>query len=190
MAKAKKSEGSNSGQGSGKGFVVALVVLTLLGGGAGALFGMQMNAGAPAAETEAAHGGEKAADPHAKGEAKSAPKHGQYGKGEGRGAKSVSTDASGATLVALDPIFANLAEPENVWMRLEAALIIKAEVQERDVLVAKVSQDVMQFLRTVKLAQLEDASGLQFLRDDLNDIVRSRSEGKITELLVKGLIVE
>lgn len=185
MAKAKNSAGSNSGQGSGMGFVLALVVLTVLGGGAGGLFGMQMNAGAPAVETEA----KNAAEADARGEAKSAPKHGEAAKGEA-GAKSVSTDASGVSLILLDPIFANLAEPDHVWMRLEAALMIKADVEERDVLVAKVSQDLMQYLRTVKLAQLEDASGLQFLRDDLNDIVRNRSEGQITELLVKGLIVE
>jgi flagellar FliL protein len=190
MAKAKNSDRADGGQASSKGFLLALAVLTLVGGGAGALFGMQMSETAdPAAATGAEESG-AAAKQNAKGAAKSAPRKDGTAKGQAASSEDGSTTANGTTLVVLDPIFANLAEPKDVWMRLEAALMVKAEVEQRDVLIAKVSQDLMQFLRTVKLAQLEDASGLQFLRDDLNDIVRSRSDGQVTELLVKGLIVE
>lgn len=188
MAKAKNSDRAGGGQASARGFLLALIMLTLLGGGAGVLFGMQV--GGVSIFGDSADAGTSGAE--AKAEAKSASK----GAGGAKSASAAKTqggsgDAAGGTnLVPLEPIFANLAEPNDVWMRLEAALIVKAGTEQRDVLIAKVSQDLMQFLRTVKLAQLEDASGLQFLRDDLNDIVRSRSDGQVTELLVKGLIVE
>lgn len=185
MAKAKNSDKASGGEASALGFILALVMLTLLGGGAGTFFGMQLGGataftsfgGSEAIETV------DAAPTEAKG-AHDAKADSSHSADEG------SSDQKGPQLVALEPIFANLAEPKNVWMRLEAALLIKPGPQKRDVLITQVSQDVMQFLRTVKLAQLEDASGLQFLRDDLNDIVRTRSEGQVSEILVKGLIVE
>lgn len=188
MAKAKNSDRAGGGQASATGFLVALIVLTLLGGGAGVLFGMQV--GGVSIFGGSADAGTNGAE--AKAEAKSATERAGGAKAASAAAtQDASGDTAGGTnLVTLAPIFANLAEPSDVWMRLEAALIIKAGTEERDVLIAKLSQDLMQFLRTVKLAQLEDASGLQFLRDDLNDIVRSRSDGQVTELLVQGLIVE
>jgi len=183
MAKATNSDPADNGPASMRGFVVALVLLTLLGGGAGVLFGMQM-AEPTSAAAPAPGEGEPATQSAAK--QKIAGKHGE--------AKKKTADKEGEeegpNLVTLEPIFANLAEPSDVWMRLEAALLVKPGPAEEQVLVAQLSQDLVQFLRTVKLSQLEDASGLQFLRDDLNDIVRSRSGGQVTELLVQGLIVE
>lgn len=185
MAKAKNSDRASGGEASPLGFILALVMLTLLGGGAGTFFGMQLGGataftslgGGDAIETVSAEQAE-AKDSHGSKAASTDSEH------------DSQADTKGPKLVALEPIFANLAEPKNVWMRLEAALIIKPGPQNRDVLISQLSQDVMQFLRTVKLAQLEDASGLQFLRDDLNDIVRTRSDGQVSEILVKGLIVE
>jgi flagellar FliL protein len=183
MAKAKNIDKADSGDGSLVGFLLALVILTLGGAGAGVFFGIQMG-GVPifsstAAGIETVQKNDATADVGVDGEVAAEENDG-----------TVGADGRGTRLVALDPIFANLAEPKNVWMRLEAALLIKVGTKERDVLVTQLSQDLMQFLRTVKLAQLEDASGLQFLRDDLNDVVRTRSGGQVTEILVKGLIVE
>ncbi|CFX55525.1 putative Flagellar basal body-associated protein FliL [Candidatus Filomicrobium marinum] len=184
MAKAKNSDKASGGEASALGFILALVMLTLLGGGAGTFFGMQL--GGATAFTSFGDGGSVEAVDSSSTEAKD----GHGGKVGSSDSDDGSQDQKGPKLVALEPIFANLAEPKNVWMRLEAALLIKPGPQKRDVLILQVSQDVMQFLRTVKLAQLEDASGLQFLRDDLNDIVRTRSDGQVSEILVKGLIVE
>lgn len=183
MTKAKNTDKADAADGSLAGFLLALVILTLGGAGAGVFFGIQM-AGVPIFSSTSA-GAEDAAKSETgeeTGEVAAVP-------AKVGGSKHMET-GTGASLVALDPIFANLAEPKNVWMRLEAALLIKPGTKERDVLVTQLSQDLMQFLRTVKLAQLEDASGLQFLRDDLNDVVRTRSGGQVSEILVKGLIVE
>lgn len=183
MTKAKNTDKADGGNGSLTGFLLALVILTLGGAGAGVFFGIQMGgvpmlssvmSGSDAARKSdgaGANGGDVDADSDAVSAAQ-------------------EDSSAGTNLVALDPIFANLAEPKDVWLRLEAALMIKAGTKQRNVLVTQLSQDLMQFLRTVKLAQIEDASGLQFLRDDLNDVVRTRSGGQVSEILVKGLIVE
>jgi flagellar FliL protein len=42
----------------------------------------------------------------------------------------------------------------------------------------------------VQLGQIEGASGFQNLREDLNDLVRIRSAGKVRELVIQTLIVE
>lgn len=183
MAKAKINNEADGVQASQRAFILALAVLTLLGGGAGILFGMQMGEMPSLAATADQSTSEASTGAESKDEAQVAKLGPAASVDHGGG-------EAGTSLVSLGPIFANLAEPKNVWVRLEAALMIKPGPMQRDVLVAQVSQDIMQFLRTVKLAQLEDASGLQFMHDDLNDIVRSRSDGQVIELLIKGLIVE
>jgi len=183
MAKAKTTDKADGADGSLVGFMLALVILTLLGAGAGVFFGIQM-AGVPIFSSVSMEGenATKSETGDVASETTSLSARTEDGKqGE---------NGTGASLVTLDPIFANLAEPKNVWMRLEAALLIQPGTKQPDVLVTQLSQDLMQFLRTVKLAQIEDASGLQFLRDDLNDVVRTRSGGQVSEILVKGLIVE
>ncbi len=57
-------------------------------------------------------------------------------------------------------------------------------------LAATITEDIVAYLRTVSLAQIEGASGFQHLREDLNDRARVRSGGKVRELIIHTLIVE
>ena len=57
-------------------------------------------------------------------------------------------------------------------------------------LAAQITEDLVAFLRTVPLAQIQGASGFQHLREDLNDRVRVRSGGKVHELVIQALIIE
>jgi flagellar protein FliL len=94
-------------------------------------------------------------------------------------------------VVPLSPITTNLSGSGGTWMRLEATLLMRPEVGENaQILASKVGDDLVGFLRTVDMEQLEGGSGYQHLREDLNDRVRLRSEGKVTELLVQALIIE
>ena len=94
-------------------------------------------------------------------------------------------------VVPLAPITTNLAGGGGSWLRLEAMLLMSPEVGENaQILASKIGDDLIGFLRTVDLEQLEGGSGYQHLREDLNDRVRLRSEGKVTELLVQALIIE
>ena len=88
-------------------------------------------------------------------------------------------------------ITANLAQPKTTWIRLEASLVVKQDLgPEADVLASKMAEDIVGFLRTVTMEQIAGPSGFQHLREDLNDRVRVRSEGKVSELIIQSLILE
>jgi flagellar FliL protein len=95
-----------------------------------------------------------------------------------------------ANLKAMTPIVTNLAGSPPVWIRLEASLIFNDNAADADALAAHISEDIIGFLRTVSVAQLEGAIGFQHLSEDLNDRVRVRSNGRVRELVIQGLIIE
>lgn len=96
-----------------------------------------------------------------------------------------------ATLTPFGPITTNLAEPPNIWIRIEGTLIAdKSLGSDAPVVAKRVSGDILSYLRTISIAQLIGPSGFQHLREDLNDRVRIRSEGKVSELIVTSLIIE
>ena len=91
----------------------------------------------------------------------------------------------------LPPITANLAQPKTTWIRLEASVVVNKDLgAESNVVAAKIAQDIVGFLRTVTMDQISGPSGFQHLREDLNDRVRVRSEGKASELIIQSLILE
>ncbi len=97
----------------------------------------------------------------------------------------------GFILMPLPPVTTNLAGGSRVWIRLEATLVMEEGLGEEAVPLAnKISEDIVAFLRTVTPEQLEGASGFQHLREDLNDRIRIRSEGKVTDILIQTMIIE
>jgi flagellar protein FliL len=102
----------------------------------------------------------------------------------------------GSRIRDLQPITTNLAGTPPAWIRLEAAMLLdpenpaEPESAEEIELLRVVNEDVVAFLRTVSLMQLQGPSGFQSLREDLNERVRIRSEGKIKELIVQSMILE
>jgi flagellar FliL protein len=143
--------------------LIAVLIVTIVCGAAGAFFGMQV----PTLVEPDASGGKP--ETHSK----------------------VEAEAKKIDVRTLAPITTNLARPANTWIRLETAALVKEELgPEGNALLGKLAEDVVAYLRTVPLDQLEGASGFQHLREDLNERVRIRSEGKITELIVQALVVE
>ena len=56
---------------------------------------------------------------------------------------------------------------------------------------AQISDDLVAFLKTLTIRQLQGASGLQNLREDLNERAPSvRSDGKVTEVVIEALVVQ
>ncbi len=142
--------------------LIAVLVLTLLGGGAGGLFGMQV--------------------PHLLNSNQDAKPGAEHGKDTGP-LKSITR--------TLAPITTNLASPPNTWIRLEAAAVLTGDLgKESDPLLAEITEDIVAYLRTVPLEQLEGPSGFQNLREDLDDRVRVRSKGQVSDLLIQGLVIE
>jgi flagellar FliL protein len=145
--------------------IAAMAALTALGAGSGGLLGLHLR-GKMESKVEAK--AEAAAGPEVKG---------AYPAGVG--------------LRPLTPVVTNLAGPEHTWIRLEAALVMEGDQSpEAKMLAAQVAEDIVAFLRTVPLSQVQGASGFQHLREDLKDRVRVRSDGKVQDLVIQALIIE
>ena len=144
--------------------VAELAILTCFAVGAGGLFGMQVLSGSD-------HGSTR---PEA-----SAP----------QGLKSRYSES--ANLKPLPAIVTNLASPKGTWIRIEASAVFGADASAgSSVLAAAIAEDIVAYLRTVPLAQIEGPSGFLHLREDLNDRARIRSGGKIRELVIQALVLE
>lgn len=146
-------------------FLIAVVVLTVIAGGGGFFLGLQI-----LASIEQTVRSKQSSVPGPSGEAE---------------------PLRAANVKVLTPIMANLAGRPRVWVRLESSLIFQDELPgDADALAAKISEDIVAFIRTVSVKQIEGASGFQHLWEDLNDRVRVRSGGRVQELIIQGLIVE
>lgn len=154
--------------------VIPLVVLTAIGGGGGWVIGNML-----APQVKQAEDAAKAA------EAAAGEKGGEDKKDE-EGLPPISTEANG--VVALEPITTNLAYPSENWIRLEVALMFNGAP---DVQIAEaVHQDIMAYLRTVSLQQVEGPRGFQYLKDDLQERVDLRSEGRVSKVMFRTLVIE
>lgn len=91
-------------------------------------------------------------------------------------------------VLSIAPITTNLALPREMWARLELALVFQGDPDLA--LADTVHQDLLAYLRTVKLHQIESASGFQHLKWDLQERARVRSDGRVTDVLIKTLLFE
>ena len=96
-----------------------------------------------------------------------------------------------ADLFDLPPIITNLAAPTDTWIRLEVSIVFDAkDVPHPEVLGGEIAGDLLAYLRTLTVVQLEGPIGLQNLRQDLSERVAVRSAGKVTELIIRTLVVQ
>ncbi len=105
--------------------------------------------------------------------------------------ESVSPYSGDIAIRKLAPVVTNLAGSESDWVRVEASIVYKPQDEQHpDVLVAETRQDILAYIRTMSLAQIQGPSGLLHLREDLNERARLRSRGVIQELVLETLIVQ
>jgi flagellar protein FliL len=144
---------------------IALLVVTLLGGAAGGLYGFRIAGPLPQYQEKDAAGEDKP-PPLASAEANS-------------------------SLFELPTIVTNLGAPQDTWVRLEASLLFDPKVAPHpEALGAQIAEDILAFLRTTTLSQIQGAAGLQYLRQDLNDRVATRSSGAVKQLMIRTLVVQ
>jgi len=108
------------------------------------------------------------------------------------GSKPVATYYTGsARLRRLAPIVTNLVSPSGTMARLEASLVLdNVDDDDASLLAARISEDIVTYLRTLAVPQLEGVRGLQYLREDLNERATVRSGGKVRELIIETLVVQ
>jgi flagellar FliL protein len=113
----------------------------------------------------------------------------QASQGETARAKDGDGDPNaGPLLVQLASITTNLASPSTVWVRLDASVVL--DQPQPAELVEAVHQDLLAYLRTLKLHQLEGASGYQHLKADLKERAAIRSDGHVKDVLIRTLLFE
>jgi flagellar protein FliL len=91
-------------------------------------------------------------------------------------------------VIALEPITTNLSYPSDNWIRVEVSLVFANEPD--DAIADQIHQDILAYLRTVSLQQIEGPRGFQYLREDLRERVKLRSEGRVNDLLMRTFVIE
>ncbi len=113
------------------------------------------------------------------------------GTGEAEKSKERAAPAAPSTIFDLPPIVTTLGAPQDTWIRLEGSIVFDpAALPHPEAVAGKIGEDVLAYLRTVTLKQLEGPIGLEAIREDLNERAATRSEGKVRELVLRTLVVQ
>ena len=99
--------------------------------------------------------------------------------------------AQASTIVDLPPIVTNLGAPQDTWVRLEGSIIFDPKtLPHPEAMAGQIGDDVLAYLRTVSLHQLEGPVGLENIRQDLNERAAARSGGKVHAFVIRTLVVQ
>jgi flagellar protein FliL len=88
------------------------------------------------------------------------------------------------------PVIGSLAGPKKAWIRLEFAVLLPPDLAKSDELAGLIAQDTLAYVRTVPLDQVDTPSGLWFLREDIEERVKVRTDGKAKGVLFRSLVIE
>ena len=163
--------------------IVQIVVFLLITGvAAGAGFGVSMFMESPAPQMAAAQ--DTASDDAAKEDEAAADE----AKMEEKSEEDEEAALKNAYAKPLAPILTNLAAPDNVWVRMELAVVGKPDLE--DEMLEQIHQDLFAYMRTVKLHHVEGPSGYQNLKAELSERASMRSGGAAQLVLVRTLVFE
>jgi flagellar FliL protein len=99
--------------------------------------------------------------------------------------------AQASTIVDLPPIVTNLGAPPDTWVRLEGSIIFDPKtLPHPEAMAGQIGDDVLTYMRTVSLHQLEGPIGLENIRQDLNERAATRSGGKVHAFVIRTLVVQ
>ena len=210
---AASSDDNQAGK-RGPGLAVPLIIMTVLGAGAGLACGMFL-LGAKAKTMVAAKAGQPEAKMLDKSKAKdkkkskkAAKKKGKAGKGKdkadkgkkdkkggkaGKGDKDGKQEKKIAVQRAIDipPVIASIGQGKQAWIRMELKAISREpEIKDESVLMLKISQDILSYIRTLNIGDIQSANGFYLLRSNLEEIARIRSKGAVSGIAIQGFIVE
>ena len=157
--------------------LIEWIVVTLIAGGAGFALTV-MNPAQNSAERNAA-------DTSAPGKLTAEKKVGEK--------KELAAVCSpgGPSMIDLPPIVTNIANPADTWVRLEGSIVFDPKtLPHPEVVAAEIATDELAYLHTVSVNELQGPIGLENIRQDLRDRAMVRSNGKVTELLLKTLVLQ
>ncbi len=96
------------------------------------------------------------------------------------GARCGRVAGAGPTLVALAPITTNIASPADTWIRMEVSVVYDGP--QPAAMSEDIHQDLLALVRTLKMHQIEGASGYQHLKADLEERASIRSQGHAKQI--------
>jgi flagellar protein FliL len=164
MAASTSARGGDAPSGSLSQLIVALLLVTLLAGAVGALFAPQLGPVAGGQPTKQAKADESVDD---------------------------AVAAPTSNIFDLPPVVTNLGSPQDMWIRLETSMIFDSSaVKQPAALAAEIANDLLAYLRTMAMSQIQGPIGLQNLRQDLNERASIRSNGAVKELVIKTLVIQ
>lgn len=100
-------------------------------------------------------------------------------------------EAAELDTVPFPAVVTNIANPETVWIRVEGFLRVKHGTEAKpEQLAAGASQQMLAYLRSIKLADLQGTDGFYAVIEDLSDVVKTASAGDVQGVMISGLIVE
>lgn len=184
LAETTEEEGTKKKGGGLVVTIVIVVVLTLLAAGGGWFLGSTLS-GTFITQEKKDEIAKRAAEAAAAadsggGEKKPAKKPGEDS------VPHLATEQNG--VVMLEPITSNLAYPSQSWVRLEVALLFDGKPDEK--IAEEVHQDIMAYIRTVSLQQIQATRGFEYLRDDIKERAAIRSEGHVKDVMFRTFIVQ
>jgi flagellar basal body-associated protein FliL len=105
---------------------------------------------------------------------------------------SIETVPSDELILASFPaVLTTLESPKGKWIRMEGSVVIrKSSEKPVELLAEQAAEQILSYLRSVTLSQLESPSGILGLRDDLDETVRTLSGGDVRGILIHGLVIE
>lgn len=186
---APEGEGGEGGKKKGGGLMVTIVivlVLSLIAGGGGWFLGKSISDKFMTQEKKdeiAKKASEAAAI--AAAEAGGINKSGKKKPGESGVLKLANAENN---VVGLEPITSNLAYPSQSWVRLEVALLFGDKPDEKTA--EEVHQDIMAYIRTVSLQQIQSARGFEYLRQDIKERAALRTEGRVKDVMFRTFVVQ
>ena len=155
-------------------FVVIVLLLSLVGAGAGFAVGSILQSGPLAGnsvpEAETVNKPEAA---------------------EGDGEETELIDPHSLRVVPFPPVLTTLAEPKGKWIRLEGSIMITTDAEDPpEVLAERSGEQILTYLRSVRLDQIEGPTNVLGFREDLNEMLHVLSKGQVKGILINGLVVE
>ena len=90
----------------------------------------------------------------------------------------------------LPPIVTNLREPSSLYVRLEAVVVLEPNTPDAAALAAKIGDDLVSYLRTVSISELDGPTGFQYVREDMRRRSVQLGGGKVRELLLQSFVVQ
>lgn len=171
--------------------IVVVLLLSLMGAGVGFAVGIFIQPTKDEGQASAATAGEAGQSPSAEvAKDAGADKTDDVGSTEADAPAEAITDLN-LKIIPIPPVVTTLAAPEGKWIRFEGSILVNPTGEQSPELLAERSgEQVLAFLRTLKLEQLQGPSGFLALKDDLNDTVSALSNGQVRGLLIHGVLVE